>query len=102
LPDICGIPKADPSTIPEYDAAVDNLVPGECGEYGLDLACIFDDLQSFHGMSYILTNVMHDFCEIVAIHDVMSVLKVLSHHASLPFMSTTKFFGKSSCVITKL
>jgi hypothetical protein len=78
LPDICGIPKVDPSTIAEYDAAVDNLVPGECGEYGLDLACIFNDLQSFHGMSYIMTNVMHDFCEIVAIHDVMDLLVILS------------------------
>jgi hypothetical protein len=96
LPDISGIPKADPRTIAEYDAAIDNLVPGECGEYGLDSACIFNDLQSFHGMRHIPTDVMHDFCEKVAFHDVMSILKILSHHASLPFMSTTKFLGKSS------
>jgi hypothetical protein len=67
LPDISGIPKADPGTIAEYDAAVDNLVPGECGEYGLNLACIFNDLQSFHGKSYIPIDAIHDFCEKVAL-----------------------------------
>jgi hypothetical protein len=76
LPDISGIPKADAWTTAEYDAAIDNLVPGERGQYGLNSACIFNDLQSFHCIGQIPTDVMHDFCEKVASHDVMSILKV--------------------------
>jgi hypothetical protein len=63
LPKISGILKASPWTIAEYDAAVDNLVPGERGEFGLNSGCIFNDLQSFHCIGQILTDVMHDFCE---------------------------------------
>jgi len=77
LPEISGIPKASPWTIAEYDAAVDNLVPGERGEFGLNSGCIFNDLQSFHCIGQIPTDVMHDFCEKVASYDVMSILKVL-------------------------
>jgi hypothetical protein len=72
-----GIPKASPWTIAEYDAAVDNLFPGECCEFGLNSGCIFNDLQSFHCTGQIPTDVMHDFCEKVAFYDVMSILKVL-------------------------
>jgi len=72
-----GIPKPSPWTIAEYDAAVDNLVPGERGEFGLNSGCIFNDLQSFHCIGQIPTVVMHDFCEKVASYYVMSILKVL-------------------------
>jgi hypothetical protein len=38
-----GILKASPWTIAEYDAAVDNLVPGEPDEFVLNSGCIFND-----------------------------------------------------------
>ncbi len=43
LPEISGIPKASPWTLAEYDAAVDNLVPSERGEFGLNSGCTFND-----------------------------------------------------------
>ncbi len=51
-------------------------MPGERGQYGLNSACIFNYLHSFHCIGQIPTGVMHDFCEKVASHDVMSILKV--------------------------
>jgi hypothetical protein len=77
LPEISGIPKAAPWTREEYDAAVENLKPGVRGEFGLNSGCMFNELQSFHCIGQMPTDVMHDFCEKVASHDLMSVLKVL-------------------------
>ncbi len=73
LPEISGIPKAAPWTREEYDAAVENLKPGVRREFG----CMINKLQSFHCIGQMPTDVMHTFCEKVASHDLMSVLKVL-------------------------
>jgi hypothetical protein len=76
LQEISGIAKADPWTREEYDAAVEDLQPGVRGEFGLNSACIFNELQSFHCVGQIPNDVMHDFCEKVAANDVVSILKV--------------------------
>jgi hypothetical protein len=77
LQQISGCPKVARWTREEYDAAVENLQPGVRGEFGLNSGCIFNQLQSFHCIGQIPTDVMHDFCEKVASHDAMSILKVL-------------------------
>jgi hypothetical protein len=77
LQQISGCPKVARWTRDEYDAAVENLEPGVRGEFGLNSGCIFNQLQSFHCIGQIPTDVMHDFCEKVASHDAMSILKVL-------------------------
>jgi hypothetical protein len=77
LQQISGCPKVARWTREEYDAAVENLEPGVRGEFGLNSGCIFNQLQSFHCIGQIPTDVMHDFCEKVASHDAMSILKVL-------------------------
>jgi hypothetical protein len=77
LQQISGIPKMAQWTREEYDAAVEKMQPGERGEFGLNSGCVFNELQSFHCIGQIPTDVMHDFCEKVASFDVMSILKVL-------------------------
>jgi len=77
LQQICGIPKVAKWTRDEYDCSVANMEPGEQGEFGLNSRCLFNELQSFHCIGQIPTDVMHDFCEKVAAFDVMSILKVL-------------------------
>jgi hypothetical protein len=74
---ISGIPKVSRWTKEEYDAAVENMLPGVRGDFGLNSGCIFNVLQSFHCIGGIPTDIMHDFCEKVAAFDAMSVLKVL-------------------------
>jgi hypothetical protein len=77
LQEISGIPKVARWTREEYDAAVENLQPGVRGEFGLNSGCMFNELQSFHCIGQMPTDVMHDFCEKGASHDLMSVLNVL-------------------------
>ena len=71
------IPKVARWTREEYEAAVENLQPSVRGEFGLNSGCMFNELQSFHCIGQMPTDVMHDFCEKGASHDLMSVLKVL-------------------------
>jgi hypothetical protein len=77
LQKISGIPKVEKWTREEYDAAVQNMEPGDRGAFGLNSGCVFNVLQSFHCIGQIPTDIMHDFCEKVAAFDVMSILKVL-------------------------
>jgi hypothetical protein len=77
LQEISGVPKVAPWTREEYNSAVENMEPGERGEFGLNSGCVFNVLQSFHCVGQIPTDIMHDFCEKVAAFDVMSILKVL-------------------------
>jgi len=77
LPEISGISKKALWTREEYDAAVADMLPGERGDFGLNTGCIFNELQAFHCIGQIPTDVMHDFCEKVAAFDIMSVLKSL-------------------------
>jgi hypothetical protein len=77
LQHISGISKEALWTREEYDAAVGNMLPGDRGDFGLNSGCIFNQLQSFHCIGQIPTDIMHDFCEKVAAFDVMSCLKAI-------------------------
>jgi hypothetical protein len=77
LQQISGISKEAPWTREEYDSSVKNMLPGERGDFGLNTGCIFNELQAFHCVGQMPTDIMHDYCEKVAAFDVMSVLKVL-------------------------
>jgi hypothetical protein len=72
LQEVSDIPKVAPWTRPKYDAADENLEPGVPGEFGLDSECMFNELSQC--ISEIPTDVMHNFCEKVASHDVLSIL----------------------------
>jgi hypothetical protein len=77
LQEISGIPKVPTWTREEYNAAVENLQPGERGEFGINSGCPLNVLQSFHCIGQLPNDVMHDFFEKVASFDAMSILKVL-------------------------
>jgi hypothetical protein len=77
LPDISGVPKMDQWTRDEYDAAVANIQLGVRGEFGVNSACLFNELQAFHCVGQLPLDIMHDFMERVAAYDAMSVLKAL-------------------------
>ncbi len=90
LQQISGCPKVARWTREEYDAAVENLQPGQRGEFGLNSGCTLNQLQSFHCIGQIPTDVMHDFCEKVASHDAMSILKVLVSSGQFTFEEYNK------------
>jgi len=77
LQEISGISKINLWTKEGYDAAVLNIEPGERGEFGINSACVFNTLESFHCVGQIPTDIMHDFMEKVAAYDAMSILKSL-------------------------
>jgi|JFJP01.1.fsa_nt_gi hypothetical protein len=77
LQKLSGIPKVARWTQEEYNLVVQNLTPGIRGEFGLNSECVFNELQSFHCIGQIPTDVMHDFCEKIACTDVMSLLTAL-------------------------
>jgi hypothetical protein len=75
LPEITGIPKKEPWTREEYDAAVDSIQPGVRGEFGINSTCLFNELASFHCVGQMPLDIMHDFMEKVAACDAMSIIK---------------------------
>ena len=77
LPEVTGVPNKDLWTREEYDSAVANIQPGVRGKYGVNSACIFNELQAFHCVDQLPLDIMHDFMERVAAFDAMSILKVL-------------------------
>jgi hypothetical protein len=77
LQEITGIPKMQPWTREDYDNAVDNIRPGARGEFGVNSACLFNELASFHCVGQMPLDIMHDFMEKVAAYDAMSILKSL-------------------------
>jgi hypothetical protein len=88
------IPKVARWTREEYDAAVENLQPSVRGEFGLNSGCMFNELQSFHCIGQMPTDVMQDFCEKGASHDLMSVLKVLVSSQLFTFDEYNKLLRK--------
>lgn len=77
LQSISGIPSADIWTPEEYDAAVADLQPGSSGDFGLNSACMFNELEAFHCVGQMPLDIMHDYMERVAAFDAMSLLKGL-------------------------
>ncbi len=77
LQDISGIPKMEVWTREEYDSAVENMQPGMRGDFGINSACLFNELAAFHCVGQMPLDVMHDFLERVAACDGMSILKSL-------------------------
>jgi hypothetical protein len=77
LSDITGIPKMKPWTHEEYDTAVDKIQTGLRGDFGVNSACVFNELSSFHCVGQMPLDIMHDFLEKVAAYDAMSILKSL-------------------------
>jgi hypothetical protein len=78
LTSLSGIPKGDPWTQQDYDAAVTNIQAGLHGEFGLNTGCLFNELNAFHCVGQMPLDIMHDFMERVAAFDGMSILKALS------------------------
>lgn len=87
LPSISGIPSAEAWTREEYNAAVANLEPGLPGEFGINSACVFNDLKAFHCVGQMPLDIMHDFMERVAAFDAMSILKSLVSSGMFSFES---------------
>jgi hypothetical protein len=87
LTSLSGIPKGEPWTRQDYDAAVADIQPGLHGEFGLNTGCLFNELESFHCVGQMLLDIMHDFMERVAAFDGMSILKALTSTGMFTFES---------------
>lgn len=56
------MPTASPWTREDYDLAVQSL-PESTGKFGVQSACVFNSLQSFHCIGQFPVDGLHDFLE---------------------------------------
>jgi hypothetical protein len=94
LPTISGIPSADAWTREEYDSAAANLQPGAAGEFGMNSACVFNELEAFHCVGQMPLDVMHDYMERVASFDAMSILRGLVSSGLFSFDMYNSLLGE--------